>query len=297
MPTHCGPPQFHQQDWSEFDFSRWHLDGVTLEAGTAAFAGLADQLFNSEEWRQHFQATLPEIQKGALEFFKDNSQALRKEKDAVARDFDERIAAARQRSTNFQRAAERAAGPPLAQASPGSFQLLAKVTAAGGRIGLPGIVIRIMDPRNEEQVLAQAVTDLVGNAVLSVPPETAGHVDKRDATLQLLGVKGNILMTSPAAVCMRLDQVETKVIALPDSPEIEAHKGTASHLQSERDGRLATLAARVDTLGRERAARLEELDCRLADNEAIVAGLESGGDRPVQAPPAPPAPGRSQRKR
>jgi hypothetical protein len=285
MPAHCGPPQFHQQDWSEFDFSRWHLDGVTLEAGTAAFAGLADQLFNSEEWRSNFQATLPEIRKGALEFFKDSSQALRKEKDAVARDFDQRIGAARQRSANFQRAAERAAGPPVAEASPGSFQLLAKVTAAGGGIGLPGIVIRIMDPRNEEQVLVQALTDLVGNAVLTLPPEIARVLDKRDATLQLLGVKGNILLTSPAAVCMRLDQVETKVIALPDSAEIDVHKGTASRLQSERDARLSSLAARVDTLDRERAARLEELDCRLADNEAIVAELEAGGDGPVPGGP------------
>jgi hypothetical protein len=285
MPSRCGPPEFHQQDWSEFDFSRWHLDRVTLEAGTAAFAGLADQLFNSEEWRQHFQATLPELQKRALEFFTDSSQALRKEKDNVARDFDQRIAAARQRSADFQRSAERAAGPPVAQASPGAFQLLAKVTAAGGGSGLPGIVIRIMDPRNEEQVLVQALTDLVGNAVLTVPPEIAGQVDKRDAALQLLGAKGNILLTAPAAVCMRLDQVETKVIALPDSAEIDVHKETASRLQSERDARLSILAARVDTLGRERAVRLEELDCRLADNEAIVAELEAGGDGPVPGRP------------
>jgi hypothetical protein len=291
MPAPCDPPTFDQRDWSEFDFSRWHLDGVTLEAGAAAFATLSDQLFNSEEWRRHFQETLPELQKQTLEFFKDNGQRLREQKDAVVRDFDQRIAAAGARSADFRKAAERAAGPPVGQASPGSYQLLARVTAEEGRLGLPGIGVRIMDPRNEKQVLAEAVTDLEGNAVLTVPPEAAAEVDKRDTSLQVLGPKDKVLLNSPAAVCVRLDQAETKVIALPDSREIEAHKTAASAIRSERDARMTALAAQVDTLHRQRASRLEELDCRLMDNEAIVAELAPAG-----APPAPEAPPRKPRK-
>ena len=41
MRSPCGPPKFDQQDWSQFDFSRWHLDGVTLDAASAAFANLS----------------------------------------------------------------------------------------------------------------------------------------------------------------------------------------------------------------------------------------------------------------
>ena len=73
MQSRCGPPKFDQQDWSRFDFSRWHLDGVTLDAAAAAFAGLSDRLFNSAEWRQHFQAALPALEREALNFFKGHS--------------------------------------------------------------------------------------------------------------------------------------------------------------------------------------------------------------------------------
>lgn len=278
MPSRCGPPQFDQQDWSAFDFSRWHLDGVQLEAGAAVFAGLSDRLFNSEEWREHFQAVLPELQKGALEFFTDNSQQLRDEKDRVARDFDERIAAARRRGTDFQKAAGYTAGPPVGQPIPGSFQLLARVTSEAGGLGLPGISVRIMDPRNEDQALVEAVTDLAGNAVLTVPRDIAAQLDKRDAALQLLGAGGKVLLASPAVVCMRLGQAETKVLALPDSPETQAGQQAAAAIQAERETRLATLSAQVETLNREREARLAELDCSLADNEAIVADLETGRD-------------------
>jgi hypothetical protein len=287
MPARCDPPTFDQRDWSEFDFSRWQLDGVTLEAGAAAFAALSDQLFHSEEWRLHFQETLPQLQKQALEFFKDNGQHLREQKDAAGRDYDQRIAAAEARSADFRKAAERAAGPPAGQAGPASYQLLARVTTEEGRLGLPGIGVRIMDPRNEKQVLAEAVTDLVGNVVLTVAPEAAAELDKRDTSLQVLGPNDKVLLNSPAAVCVRLGQAETKVIALPDSREIDAHKKAASALRSERDARMAALAAQVDTLRQERASRLGELDCRLVDNEAIVAELAPPGAPPAPSPGKP----------
>ncbi|MGH2396560.1 MAG: hypothetical protein ACRDFW_06140, partial [bacterium] len=76
MHSRCDPPRFDQQDWSQFDFSRWHLDGVTLDAASAAFAGLSERLFNADEWRQHFQATLPALEREALSFFKGHSQHL-----------------------------------------------------------------------------------------------------------------------------------------------------------------------------------------------------------------------------
>jgi hypothetical protein len=94
MDSPGSPPKFDQQDWSQFDFSRWHLDGVTLDAASAAFAGLSEQLFNSEEWRQYFQATLPALEREALSFFKGHSQQLRDEQNAVAQDFDRRITTA-----------------------------------------------------------------------------------------------------------------------------------------------------------------------------------------------------------
>jgi hypothetical protein len=234
---------------------------------------------------------LPGLEKEALVFFKDHSQRLRDQKDTDAQDFDERIAAARTRSDEFRKSIAAAAVPPVVQASPNTYLLVAKVTIKDASLALPGLGVQIMDPRNEKTALAQAVTDLDGNAILSLPEEIARELDKRDTALEVLAPGGQTLLEMPGAVCMRLNQVETKMIALPDSPDIEAHKIAATKIQSEREARVSILAARIDTLAREREDRLHDLDCRLADNEAIIAELETTGGA---APPSPAAAARDE---
>ena len=287
MHSRCRPPKFDQQDWSQFDFSRWHLDGVTLDAASASFAGLSEQLFNSDEWRQHFQAALPALEREALGFFKDHSQQLRDLKNAAIQDFDKRIAAAQSRSDDFRKSVEVASAPLVVQASPNTFHLVAKVTIKDTRFNLPGLVVRIMDPRNEKMALVQAVTDQDGNAILTVPEGIAKEMDKHDAALEVLSPAGKTLMKLPGAVCVRLNQVETKVVTLPGSPEIEPHKNAALGIRSEREARVATLAARIKTLKQERVARLHNLDCMLEDNEAIIAELEPKSGKPQSSEAAP----------
>jgi len=280
MQSRCGPPIFDQQDWSQFDFSRWHLDGVTLDAASAAFADLSEQLFNSDEWRQHFQATLPALEREALSFFKGHSQQLRDLKNAAAQDFDKRIAAAQQRTEDLRKAVEAAAAPPVVQASSNVFHLVVKVTTEDDRLGLPALTVQITDPRNERLALVQSITDRDGNAILTIPEEIAKELDKRDTALEVLSPTGKVLVKLPGAVCMRLNQVETKLVTLQDSPEIAPHKSAALGIRSEREARVGNLAARVETLKREREARLHDLDRRLEDNEAIIAELEPKGDTP-----------------
>ncbi len=287
MQSRCGPPKFDQQDWSQFDFSRWHLDGVTLDAASAAFAGLSERLFNSDEWRQHFQATLPALEREALSFFKGHSQQLRDQKNAAVQDFDQRIAAAQKRSDDLRRSVEAAAAPPVVQANPNTFHLAVKVTIEDTHIDLPGVIIQIMDPRNEKIALVQAITDRDGNAILTVSEEIAKEVDKRDTALEVLSSVGKTLVKLPGAVCVRLNQVETKVVTLHDSPEIGPHKSAALGIRSEREVRVASLAARTETLKREREVRLHDLDCKLEDNETIIAELEPKGDTPPSSEPAP----------
>src|SRR5262249_25232802 len=158
MQSRCDPPQFDPQDWSQFDFSRWHLDGVTLDAAATAFAGLSEQLFNSDEWRQHFQATLPALGHAGLSFFKDHSPQSRDERSAGTEDFEQRIAAAQKRSDDCRKSVEIAAAPPAVQASPNTFHLVVKVTTEDTHLGLPGLTVQIMDPQNEKRALVHAIT-------------------------------------------------------------------------------------------------------------------------------------------
>ena len=137
-----------------------------------------------------------------------------------------------------------------------------------------------MDPQNEKRALVHAITDRDGNAVLTVSGTTAKKVDKRDTALEILSPAGKTLVMLPSAVCVRLKQVETKVVTLHDSPEIGPQQSAALQMRAEREARLSHLASRIDALKREREVRLHDLDCRLEDNEAIVSELEPQGGSP-----------------
>jgi len=288
MHSPCSPPKFDQQDWSQFDFSRWHLDGVALDAASAAFANLSEQFFNSDEWQQHFQATLPALEQAAISFFKDHSQQLRDQRNAVAEDFDKRITAAQERSDAFRRTVESASAPPVIEASPNKFHLAVRVTSEDARFGLPGVAVQIIDPRNEKHILGHAITDRDGSAILTIAEEIAKELGKGDAALEVLSPAGQTLVKLPGAVCVRLNQVETKVVSIKDSEDIGPQKTAALQIRAEREAHMGNLAARIDSLKRECEARLHDLDCRSEDNEAIIAELEAKGDTSQSAAAAPP---------
>jgi hypothetical protein len=62
VPSPCDPPKFDEQDWSQFDFSRWHLDGLQLDSVAQAIADLTQRLTNSPEWQDNVKATVADLQ-------------------------------------------------------------------------------------------------------------------------------------------------------------------------------------------------------------------------------------------
>src|SRR5688500_10115478 len=121
MHSPCDPPEFVEEDWSKFDFSRWHLDGVKLGAAAAVVAEISERLFNSEEWGQNFQTTLPEFRQQAIDLFKDHSKDLREQRTAVVEDFKNRSTAAQQRSEAFRKSVEASSSPPVVEPTANAF--------------------------------------------------------------------------------------------------------------------------------------------------------------------------------
>src|SRR4051794_6582829 len=111
MRSPSGPPGFNAQDWSQFDFSRWHTDGLRLESVSAAFADLAERLVNAPEWRQNFQAALPALRPLLLDEFRERGRALEAESAALAQAFQERSVRVREQAAALQDRARRAAAP------------------------------------------------------------------------------------------------------------------------------------------------------------------------------------------
>ena len=286
MRSQCGPPKFDKQDWSKFDFSRWHLEGISLDSAAAAVGEQSEKLFNSEEWRQNFQVTLPELQLRALDAFKEHSKDLRQQRTAAAEDFDNRATAAQQRSDDFRKSMETATAPPVVEPSPDAFHVAVRVVSEQDpRLGLPGITVQIVDPRNEKAVLVESFTDNDGNAVLTVPPELAKERDKHDTALHVVDPAGKPLAKLANAVCIRVGQTETRVVKVGEAATIAENNKLALEIRAEREARARNLAGRSEVLKNERQKVLEEFDCRLQDNEAIIAELEK-----PETPPQPEEP-------
>lgn len=288
MRSPCGPPKFDEHDWSQFDFSRWHVGGVAPDATSAAVAELAERLFSSEEWRERFQGTLPGLRRELIGFHREHARRLEEEKAATTRAFEERVAAARRRSDEFGRAVEAAAAPPLVEPAAHTFQVAVKVMVEKGRVGLPGIVARMTDPGHPEVVLAETITDPEGNAVLVIPKDKAGERDKTDAVFEVLDPTGKPLQKRPEVVCIRVGQVETKLIAVRDTPELQAQKNAALDLRAHREARARTLAAKPELLKQEQERRMRDFDCRLEEARKMADALEQAATSPSE-PPTPAA--------
>lgn len=284
MRSQCGPPRFDQKDWSNFDFTRWNLEGVTDEPAAAMFAGLTERLFGSEEWRQNFQTTLPQLQQRVLDIFKDHSKNLREQRTAAAEDFGRRAVVAQQRSDAFRKSIEEAAAPPVVEALPNSFYVGVKVvTEKDDRLGLGDITVQILDPKNEKATLVEGFTDDNGNATLVVPPQLAKEFDKRDMTVQVLDPTGKPLARLPDAVCIRVGQTETRVIKVKENDSTRERRREAEARRDIKEGRARHLAERSEVIWKTRDSVLEVLDCRLKDSEAIVAELEKRPPRPPRS--------------
>jgi hypothetical protein len=288
MQSPCDPPKFDQQDWSQFDFSKWNMDGLQLDSTAAAIAELAGQLLASPEWTQNFKATVPDLQNQAVAFYQEHTKQMEAEKTAAAADFDQRIAATRDQGAALSRINEAAAAPVVIAAVPNTYQIAVKVAAADGLLELSGLTVQLMDPKQQGRPLAEAVTDTGGNAVFSVPAETAKGLDNMHTAINIADQSGKVFQKVPDAACIRINQTETKVIALQDSAQIQASKAAAQEARDQRQAQAQRLNTKIDLLQKERESRLATLDCKIQQNQAIIDAIQ--GAPPSGSAPSGPAP-------
>lgn len=299
MKQRCRPPRLDDHEWGQFDFTRWNLDGVARDNVASAIAGFAKQFFESPEWQENVQASMPQIQQAALEIFKERAQILRESRTAAEQELEQRAAAAKTRTDAMRRAMAAAAAPQPPEPSADAYHLAVRVTGADQALGFPGVLVEIADPRSPRATpIASATTDVDGNATLTVGPELAKELDKRDTTVTALSPSGKVLARLPDGVCVRLNQVETKVLTVKESGETAPLKDAALETRASREVLLENLTARTQSLAKDRRERLANFDCRLQDVDALVAEIEKPVDlaelmaraKPFEPPPSGGAP-------
>lgn len=304
MKQRCNPPRLDELDWNQIDFTRFNLGDVAQNPVAKAVAGLAQQFFESPEWQEGVQSSMPQLQQVALGVYKEHANGLRESRTAAARDFDQRAAGAKSRSEDLRRAMAASAAPHTPEAGRDVYHLAVRVTGADSRLGFPGLVVEIADPRNQEaEPLATGTTDINGNITLTVEAEAAKEIDKRDTTVTVFSPSGKVLVRMPDGVCVRLNQVETKVITVKESEETAPLRQAALDTRQSRELQLANADSRLQSLAKDREERLANLDCAVREADGIIADLERPPDfeeilkralagvapRPSPAPSTPPS--------
>jgi hypothetical protein len=284
MRSPCDPPKFDEQDWGEFDFTRWHLEG--LAGGDAIITALADltqRLVATPEWRQHFGAAASELQEIGREFYQQHLAGLRKEQEVLQLDFKARTDAAQEQVGHYRRTLAASAEPPSVEPDPATYRLAVKVTGGTEAAGLGGLLVQVIDPENERTALVEGVTDSDGNATLSVPPERARERNDAHATLTVRTLDGTSLQVLKEAICIRLNQTDTKVVRLAESEQVAPYIAASLEARAARERLLLNLMSRVDRLQDERDARLRDLDCRVKNTEELIADFDHPPVIPIEA--------------
>lgn len=275
----CGPVEFGDQEWSQFDFSRWHLDDLQLDESATALTNLAQQLFTSPEWQQQVKVQLPALKTTALRQFQQQVQSLETRAADLKKNLEVRTTATRQQVSALQEQMRIAAAPPRLKADPDTYQLGVKVVMEKRQLGLPTVRVRLMDSR--QNPLTEGVTDLDGNVILYLNRRQAEFLAKNrtEVTLEVLTVAGQSLQRADNAICPRPNHTETYVARLVASTLVEPLVTQAEQHKAEQEARITTLNHKLSRLRTDYERQQQEIRCQVDDLTAVIRELERTDDR------------------
>lgn len=265
-------PKFDERDWSQFDFTRWHLDGIKVDHAPAVIADLAQRLLVSEEWQHQFQAILPDVKEQVRAGLERELHDLIAERETAVKEFEARTRQIDQQQVAIREAIRRASAPPPVAADPNSFQLGVKVAAQD--IGLAGLNVRLLAPSDPNTTAAQGATDADGNVVLSLDSAVIGQIGRAEAPLQVLSPSGKPLAMAPGVKAPRPGKTDTRVIALEDSPDIQMQKEIAIAARQERERRATSLNAKTGRLKEEHDLVVKDLEARMKEQQDLILSLD-----------------------
>ncbi len=270
------------QDWSKFDFTQWNLEGLQLDAQSAAFAGWLRDVTLSPQGQERFAAGLAAVQAAIQDDLQSQVKVIQDRASALNQELTSRIAVAQKQISAMEESMRAAGAPPAPNPDPAKFQVAAKVVDQATHLGLPGLQVRLYDTRSAAVTLASAVTDLNGNALFKLSGEQADSLNKDNAeiAMEVLTPANKSIHAGGQTVVPRLNQADTLVAALPSSPDLAAHVNLANAANAQQQSRLTALAAKVEALSTHYQQAQDDLRQQLEQVQAIVSGLQSSSGAP-----------------
>ncbi len=277
MATNTNSTSFDNLDWSKFDFSRWNLEGLPLDGISSTAAKLLQQVISAPQWPQGFAASLPALKAAVVQQLTVQEQALKARSAALDQELAARVTQTQSQITSIQESIRTASIPAVLEADPSKFQLVVKAVDKQSQLALPGLTVQLTDPRSPETILANGLTDLDGNAVLSLNKDQAGKLTGKNVnlTLAILGPSGKILQTIEKGIGIHPNQVEARVASLAASAETAPSLDIANRLNTERGAILASLTAKVDQLKTAYAGRSQDIQNQMSQVQAAITAIRA----------------------
>lgn len=275
MKRKCGPVEFGDQDWSQFDFSRWQLNDLQLDEPATMLANLAQQFFASPEWRQHFTGNLTTVKTQALTYFEQQEKALEAKTIEINQELEARTASIRKQITSQQERLRRAAAPLLLTAEPTLFQLGIKILAKDQQLGLPAVEVQLIVPSQKGRVLDKGTTDLDGDVLFSLTQEQVEELTKAqiEIAVEVLNPQGKPIHRIDKTICPHVDQTDTRIVSIA-SKDLESSVAQANQRRAEQETQLSTLTEKISRLQSEYQMMAQDIRCQLEDIRTVIQQLK-----------------------
>ncbi len=286
MATNTNSTSFENLDWSKFDFSRWNLEGLPLDGISSTAANLLQQVISAPQWPKGFASSLPMLKAAVVQQLTLQEQSLKNRSAALDTELADRLAQTQNQITSIQESIRSASVPAALDADPNKFQLVVKAVDQPSQMPLPGLSVQLTDARSPETILVNGLTDLDGNAVLTLAKDQTDKLTGKNAdlTLTILSPSGKPLQTIEKGVCSHPNQVETRVASIATSADTAPSLDVANRVNTERTAMLASLTAKAGQLKALYASRIQDIQTQLSQIQATIAAIQAELNSPSNQP-------------
>ena len=276
MSTEPDLTNIANQDWSNFDFTRWNLDGLKLNTESATLATWLRDVRLSPQGPQKFAAGVTAIRGAALQSLQEQAKVIQGRLPALDGELKSRLTATRSQISALEENVRIAAVPAFTTPDPESFQVAAKVLAEDNRLGLPGLQVRLYNTQSPKVTLASATTDQNGNAVLTLNRKQINSLTKSGALLatEVLTPDNKSLFTGEALPTPKLNETGTIMASLPASADLTPHLNAAAAAMARQQALLNGVTAKLNDLQTNYQQIKDDLQLQLQEVQAMVADLQ-----------------------
>jgi len=269
---------FDNLDWSKFDFTRWNLDGLSLDDTSSTMATLLQRVIAAPQWPQSIGSSLPGLKRVVIQHLNAQIEELKKESADLDNELKSRVASTQAQIVALRTKMRLGSVPPVPAANPNLFQLVAKAVDQQSQFGLAGLAVKLFESGDPENPVATGTTDSNGNAVLSLSRQKVASLAKEKAselTISILSSDGKSIYSAPYAASVHANRVETHIATIPASQDTAASLAFATQQSASDSALLESLTAKIEQLKTFYSSQKKDIQNQVATINATITAINA----------------------